>query len=296
MAQVKTLNDIDFRPRLIIGVEGEKNSGKTALGISAALFRPPLTLMRLDFASTGALRGAKEEGLEKDIRILDYDIDIARDLEAQAAADKKLAKEGAGKSQREIDAITKKVEMELNEAQSRAQAVAEEFRKDYATALSLGGTVVVDSFGEVYDMERLALFGMLRQVPVMQYEKSNKAMLHYLNLAEESESNLILLQKLKEEWVKGSDGKSYKSGKMVTDGWDKLEFPAHLMVRLYREGTRSDPTRSGPPSTVPGQFCMQFLKCNDKAEDTLTGTIHVIDSPLTGFDQIGRLVYGDEWG
>lgn len=295
MAQVKTLNDIDFRPRLIIGVEGEKNSGKTVFGVSAALFRPPLTLMRLDFASKGALRAAKENGLEGSIRLLDYDVDIARDLEAQAFAAKKLAKDAKGKSQREVQQLEAEAERQLAEAQSRAQIVAEDFRKDYAAALSLGGTVMIDTFTEVYDMERLALFGMLRQVPQLQYEKSSKAMLHYINMAEQSESNLIVLNKLKDEWITGADNKKYKSGKMVTDGWDKLEFPAHIMLRLYRAGTKSDPTRTGAPLNAPGAFYMQFLKCNDKAEDDLTGTVHQIESALMGFNQVGELVFGKEW-
>ena len=296
MAIVKTLNDLDFSPRLIMGVEGEKNSGKSALLLGAALSCPPVTLMRLDFASQGVLRAAKEYGLEDSIRILDYDIDIAKDLESQAAAARKVTQSVQGKSQKDKDAIEREAQRQVEEAQSLAQIVAEDFRKDYAEALELDGTVMIDTFTEVYDMERLALFGMLRQVPQLQYEKSNKAMLHYLNLAEGSKSNLILINKLKDEWAKGGDGKQNKTGRMQPDGWDKLEYPAHVMIRLFRKGTKSDPTRTGQIQTAPGEFCMQFLKCNDKGDDDLTGTIHEIDSALGGFDLIGKLVFGAEWG
>ena len=298
MSEARTLNDLDFRPRLIMGVEGEKGSGKTALMLSAAVVRPPLSLMRFDFASVGALRAAKKAGLEDSIFIHDYVVDIAVDMEKQAFEAKKLAaevKKNEGKNAKAIAEAMKAADAALAGVKSNAEEVYDDFLTDYREALSLGGTVAVDTGMELYQAVRLSLFGLLRQVPQLSYDRANKVMLDLFALAEGSESNFIFCNKLRDDWAEGSDGKKHMTGKMVTDGWKDVDYPAHAIVRMYREGTKSDPTREGSVQAIPGVFCFQFLKCNDATEDTLTGTCHQVGDPLMTFNQIGELVYGDDW-
>ena len=298
MSQARTLNDLDFRPRLIMGVEGEKGSGKTALLLSAAMVRPPLSLMRWDFASVGALRAAKKMGLEDSIFVRDYLVDAVVDMEKQAFEAKKYAaelkKSEGNKNPKALAEAMKLADSHLATVKSNAEEVFDDFLNDYKEALLLGGTVAIDTGMELYQAARLATFGLLRQVPQLQYEKTNKLMLDIIAMADNSESNLIFVNKLRDEWSE-RDGKKYKTGKMITEGWDGLEYPAHVMLRLYREGTKSDPTREGPITATPGQFCLQFLKCNDAPEDKLTGTCHIVEDPMMGFDQVGRLVFEEDW-
>lgn len=295
MSQARSIDDLDLRPKLIMGVEGEPNSGKSALALSSAMSRPPLTYLRFDYASYGAFRAVKKAGLSAVINLHDYDIDVTVDKSEQAFQAKELARKAKGKPQREVDALQKEADILLSGVRSEAQKVYDDFMKDYVEGLERGGTVAIDTFTEVYQMVRLSIFGLLRQVPQMAYERSNKEMLHLINLAEASDANLILLNKVRDEWGKDGEGKNQRTGRMITDGWDGLDYPAHVMVRVFREGTRTDPNHSGKPLEAPGGFQMLFTKCNDKESDDLTGTVHEIPEPLLGFDQIGQLVYGDDW-
>lgn len=298
MSLARTLDDLDFKPKLILGVEGERGSGKTALGLSAAMVRPPLTHMRWDFASTGALRAIRKAGLNDSVTIRDYIVDLAIDMEKQAFEAKKLAaelKKNEGRNSKAMAEAIRVADAALAGVKSNAEEVYDDFLADYKEALTLGGTVLIDTGMELYQAVRLSIFGLLRQVPQMQYEKTNKIMMDLMAMAEGAESNLIFINKLRDDWQEGSDGKRHMTGKMIPDGWKELEWPAHVMVRTYREGTKSDPTRDGPVVSVPGAFCFQFTKCNDKEIDDLTGTCHQVGDPMMGFDQIGRLVFGEDW-
>lgn len=299
-----TLDQLNLRPRLIVSVEGERGTGKSEMAmLSTLLSRPPVTALRFDFASVGVLRKIKSLGLADQFTMYDFDLNLAKDATEKAFAAKvalQELKKAKDKNAAAVAAAIQEADMTLAATKSEASKVREEFDAAFEAGVAAGGTVVIDGGDVWYEMVRLAELGLLKQIPQMYYEKVNKAMDHYINQIVFSECNLVITNKLKDEWVKTSSGddgreKSHRTGRMEMVGWDRIEYAAHAMIRLYREGHKSDPNRNvAIPPALGGDFYMQILKCNDKA--SLEGECYQITDSMSGFDQLGELVYGkEEW-
>lgn len=265
----KPLDKVTIPTRMIVSVEAVEGSGKTGFGIGAARTGKPVYLQRFDRASESVLKLAADEGL--DIKVKDYDLDLVKD---------------------EMGSTSN----EVNHTKDEARRLYTEFESDYKDIISSGGTPVWDTATEVWELARLAEFGKLTQVIPTQYSKLNAKFLHTLNIATFSPCNFVMIHKLKEGWenyTAEGQTRSRKTGEFERRGFGDVNYSAHIMVRLYRAGMKGDP--NGEEAEPSRDFMMRIIdKCNPKAE--LVGVDLPIDEPLSGFNQLGELIFGDEWG
>ena len=283
---MKTIDDLDFARRLIVSVEGESGGGKSAFGIGAVVSRPPVYLYRFDFASEGVLRDVKSMGLGSQVYDEDYDISPLKEtLETMDSLDLR-----SDKGRKQADEI-------IGDTRATATKILVKYQGDYEEGINAGGTVVNDTFSEVHELVRLAFFGRLKQVPPMFYERVNKTMSHFIRQAVFSATNLVMVNKLEDEWtdyIEDGKKKSMRTGNARVMGYKGAEYDAHNRIRVYRVGTKFDPDRgSQKVSFTGGDFHMVVVKANDRGD--LVGQDFKVESQFDGFDQFGRLVYGEEW-
>lgn len=291
----QSLADMEFHKNLVCSVEAERGGGKSAFGVFSVVSRPPVYIQRSDFASEGVLVDAKKVGFEDQILVENYVLDEVRemveeiDTVAIAKSDSDSAKQHKRRKQEEIADTVK----------SAATEVFAQFSEDYDKALESGGTVVWDTASEVYVLVRLAILGRIKQIPAIYYDKVNKTMDSMINKAvfNPAGTSLVMLHKLKDEWLKDDEGKNGRTGRMERAGYPDVEYPAHAMVRLYNKGGRSDPDRlprsPHPVPQIPGEWHMRILKCNAKGE--LVGKDYLIDDQMMGFTILGQEIYGEDW-
>ena len=176
--------------RGIVSITATDKEGKTDLALSGPA---PVLYVDFDVGGTGIIEKFKAAG--KDILV--YRL--------------RFIKEG--------------IEQKLWEAQW------EGFREVFVTALGLGkGTVIVDTASEMYELCRLARLGRLEQVPPLKYQEVNKEMRELLRLAYESEMNVVLVHKMKPEWLNGQ-----KTSKFELMGWGDTEYNTELNLRPFTE-------------------------------------------------------------
>jgi hypothetical protein len=294
------LSAMEFKQRLIVSCEGERGSGKSAFGVFAVMVRPPLSIHRFDYASEGVLRYAQKMGFGDDIYVYDYNIDLAKDKAEQALVARDLIKEVKGGGDKAVIAARQRADAALDASRSEADEVRKVFMGNYHEGIERGGTTLIETGTELYTLIRLAELGLLKQVPAMYYEKVNKAMDALIADAVFAPGvNLIINHKCREGWEDYQDQqgnrKSKRSGRMEMQGYDGIDYAAHAMVRMYREGTKSDPELADKKkfTEIAGDFMMQILKCNERGE--LVGQTYKIEDVMNGFDQLGKLIHEEEW-
>lgn len=102
-------------------------------------------------------------------------------------------------------------------------------------------TIVIDSFCAVWDLLRLVRLGKLTGVLPHHYVGVNSEMSNLIRAAYGSDKDLILIHKLKKEWV---DGKS--TGNLIRDGFKDVNFQVQVNAKIAR---------------VDGQFILTIVDC-----------------------------------
>jgi hypothetical protein len=116
--------------------------------------------------------------------------------------------------------------------QNKAQDVFAKLKLAYQAALNLGGTIVIDTATEVWELLRLARFGKLANIMPNQYGPVNMEYRDLIRRAFDAPNvTLILLHKMKEEYV-GSN----RTGNYKRSGFSETGYLVQLVLECYRMG------------------------------------------------------------
>lgn len=203
--------------RVIASIASIDKEGKTDLSLSGP---PPVYYIDIDVGGSGILEKFKAAGKEVYVYKLRF--------------------------------IREEVNQQLWEEQW------EGFREVFVSALGLTeGTVIVDTASEMYELCRLARLGRLEQVPPLKYVEVNKEMRELLRLAYESTMNVVLVHKMKPEWIGGQ-----KTTNLEIIGWSDTEYNTQLNLRPY---TVEEKDKKGEPVT---HFWVKVRNCRMNARMT----------------------------
>lgn len=121
------------------------------------------------------------------------------------------------------------------EGQAQAEKVLETFMQDYHAALRSFRSIVWDTATEVWETVRLAHFGKIANVSPQHYVQVNNIFRRLIRAAVDSDSNLILVHRTKDEWASVPDGKggnkNQKTGNKERAGFGDIAFACQVMVR-----------------------------------------------------------------
>ena len=182
--------------RLIMAVSGREKQGKTHFALTAP---DPIAYFDLDIGTEGVVSRFLAGG--KEIYHNDYNYHSIKDV-------RKAGPVGIGKY----------IEM------------WERLRADFIAVLdSQVRTVIVDTATEVWELLRLARLGKLSQVMPHQYGPVNAEYRELLRLAYQSDKNVILLHKMKQEYVNDK-----RTGGYERAGFSDTGFMVQVNVRCWR--------------------------------------------------------------
>lgn len=108
----------------------------------------------------------------------------------------------------------------------------EKFKKEFIATMEEPSirTVVMDTATEVWELLRLARFGKLTQVMPYHYGPVNAEYRELLRKAYSSNKNLILLHKMKDEYVKDQ-----RTGQLKRSGFSDTGYMVQVNIRMWRD-------------------------------------------------------------
>ena len=208
--------------RTILRVCGERGTGKTRLGLTAP---GPILYQSFDDGLEGVIEQFLEENSElfpggrTDIYPKQYQWNPGDYVDADG----------------DIDPDTSK---------AAARALRDEFEEDLKFALENGvRTVVHDKETDIWELYRYAQFGGPSDAP-KDYPALNQRYMSMINRVKRYDTNLILIQGLKDEWVTkkrtNAQGQVKESpspsGKRVPSGFGRLDEIVFAELYCRREG------------------------------------------------------------
>jgi hypothetical protein len=213
--------------RSIMSIEGLDKSGKSRLAMSAP---EPIVYLDLDVGTEGVI-----EPMMAQREILLYQVEQPSKLGTQS------------------------------QVMDRFSAVWQDIQARVSEALQLeSGTLVIDTFGEAYEICRLAHFGKLAQVQPHQYANCYKDLREICRVAYKSKMNCILLHKL---------GSNFHTGELEFQGWKDVPFQVQTTLRTSRENTPTGPV-----------FSAEVMSCRQQM--SLMGQTLLSGTEVTGPGQI----------
>lgn len=189
--------DSKIKRRLIMSIEGDWGTGKTDLALTAP---GPIAFFKFDLNSDVTLAKWSDK---KEIYRVDYQIPDP------------YAKDG----------------------QAQAEQLMRSFAEDYHAALAGGAfrSIIWDTASEVWEALRLSHFGKISNVSPQHYVQVNNAFRRMLRGAFESDLNLILIHRLKDQWESVPDNKggkkNEKTGHKERAGFSDIGFACQVMLR-----------------------------------------------------------------
>jgi len=205
-----------IKKRMILSIEGDWGTGKTDLALTAP---GPIAFFKFDLNTEVTLA---KYARKKRIYMREYDV----------------------------------VDPNDRDAQTKAETMMKRFWLDYAACLESKTirTVIWDTATEVWEQVRLAAFGRLTNIMPHHYVQVNNGFRNAIRAAFDSDTNLILIHRLKDEWVNVPDPKDptkekgKRTGRKERAGFSDLGFAVQVMVQTF-----FDPDDAG--------FQVKVLKC-----------------------------------
>lgn len=243
----------NYKPRLVVSLGGLDKSGKTNFALSAP---GPMAYANFDTGLEGVIDKFTKTG--KKVYSQDYRVTIPPGTTDPS----------------QVAAI--------------AQEVWARYKADVRAALKspLIRSIVTDTESETWELIRLARFGKLTQVLPHHYGPVNTEYRNFYNEVYDTDKNLILLGRMKDEWenttaVIGGQTKEVgrKTGRIERVGFKEIPY----MVQI-------NAIASHDPMAEPGErFSLQVVNCRQNAE--LVG--EVIPQVVLNFAQVAQMVYPD---
>ena len=225
----------EARRRLILSVEGRVKQGKTHFALTAPA---PIAIQSLDMGLDGVVQKFQRN---KVIHVASYPGITAKELKT------------------------------LNESEvvARMSEVWEQFVTDYEWGLANARTVVWDTATEAWELVRLARLGKLGQIKPHHYTMVNMEFREIVRRAENSNTNLLLLHRLKKEYVNNES-----TGKWERAGFSDIGSWVHVLARVYR---------------AEDGFHLTVQDCRQNAQ--LWGMD--LPEPMATFPELAQLVFPD---
>ena len=213
--------------RLILSVDGLEKRGKTHFALTAPA---PIMVLSLDLGMEGVIQKFQSE---KEIWVAEHRVNVAA-----------LKKSGT-----------------TDEIAEQADQAWRNVLTDYQTALDSGArSVIVDSATELWEILRLARFGKLEQVKPHHYGPVNSEYREVIRMAYEYGANLLLLHKMKPEYINDKTTGEYKRS-----GFSDTGFLVQTILQCWRDDG----------SKAPDSFHVMVTDCRQ-------------DPALNGWDMMGE--------
>lgn len=239
--------------RLVVAIDGMERTGKTETALSAP---GPIAYQSFDIGHEGVIQKHQDT---KTIYFAQYEAVVERGMKPEEVA-------------------------KANEP------VWETFVKDYKLFIAQAKvgkvrTGVIDTASEVWEVLRLARLGKLTQVMPHHYTALNT---EYRNLVREvynTPANLILLHKLKAEWVDNPvTGKGGRTGQFERAGYSDSGFLVQCNVLAYRERNAEDAR-----GVATGPFHLLIKDCRQNPSAAGADLVE----PFADFAHLAVTVYPD---
>lgn len=197
----------EVRRRMIMSIEGDWGTGKTDLALTAP---GPIAFFKFD---------------------------LNADFTLSQWANKKVI------YKREYEVI----DPQNPKAQELAEGTMRTFFADYAASIRSPKirTVIWDTASEIWEQIRLASFGKLTNILPHHYVQVNNSFRGLMRAAFDSDTNLIMIHRLKDEWLD-----SKRTGRKERAGFGDLGFACQVMVQTFFDSENE----SSP-------FRIKVLKC-----------------------------------
>ena len=244
------------RHRLVVSVAGLDKSGKTNFALTSP---GPIAYANFDTGLEGVVDKFRKDG--KQVYSNDYRVVLPPGVSDPTA----------------VSAIGNKM--------------WEEYKADVRAALKspLIRTIVTDTESETWELVRIARFGKLAQVMPHHYGPVNAEYRNFMNEVYDTDKNLVLLGRMKDEWENtvNAQGKEVgrKTGKLERVGMKDIPYIVQLNAIA----------RFDPFAEDGNRFSLEIVNCRQNS--SLCGL--VLPQDLCTFAQIASLVYMDsderEW-
>jgi AAA domain len=179
--------------RLILSLEALEGAGKTRFTLTAP---GPIAFINFDYGLEGVIEPFQ---VQKAIYVATVKLDF----------------NGTGGKEKVIEAAEKELaKVETN----------------YQTALKQARTIVIDTGSELWELLRLAAFGKLEKVMPHQYTEVNQQMTRLIKLAYDSDANLLLTHRLKEQWINDK-----KTGLYEFSGMKDVPYLVQAHARMWTD-------------------------------------------------------------
>jgi len=253
----------ESKQRIVMSVEGAEGDGKSHFALTAP---DPIGYIDFDAGSEGVIEKFKK-GLngcpKKSIYVSSFRIPIT------------------GKAAKKADRETKAKFTSL--AAKEAAPIWDKVVNDFV--LGLDGrfrTLIVDTGTEMHEMIRLARLGKLTEVLPEHYGPVNAEFRDLVRLAFDSDTNVIFLHKLKDEWIKSKgSNRSQPTGELVRAGFSGMGYLMQVNLRMqWDKGWRKN------CDTYDEAFTIDVVKCRQNAE--LRG--EEIEAPFNTFPFVAQMV------
>lgn len=241
--------------RLMIGTDGPADSGKTEFAISAP---GPGILLALDRGFDGVLDNPTPPASRRN----DYGFKVVKvPLASQMTQGKGEATKGGNFNEDKFDGY-------LDYWRS--------FYKDFKAACDNPDcrTVIIDGDSDSWELQKLAEFGKLTQIPPILYTNVNAARRAMYARAYDTGKIIIATNKIKDEYVDDVDDKGnvklddkgnkkrIKSGEMERQGFPDQNYLFMIQLRhMYKA-----PWVTPKGKEIPGQFGIRIMKCKSNQE------------------------------
>lgn len=179
--------------RIILAIDGKEKVGKTRFCLTAP---GPIAFFNIDLGTEGVLDVYCKENPKKKVYIQTFHVRM----------------------------------LEGKEGQDAALVVWQRLITAYRAVLGKVRTVVIDTSTELWDIVRLAAFGKLSQVKSHHYGPVNSQFRDFIRMAYDSNTNLILIHKLKDEYENDK-----KTGRLVRGGFSDTGFMVQANATLSKD-------------------------------------------------------------
>jgi len=141
----------------------------------------------------------------------------------------------------------------------------------YAALKSQARTIIIDTATEAWELLRLARFGKLTQVQPYHYGPVNAEYMALMREGYSYDKNIILLHKLKKQYVNESFSGNYERA-----GFNNTGFLVQANLEVYRDG-------------LDGPFVLKILDCRQNS--SVGGSEVELEDEFTGFPYLAQLVF-----
>lgn len=235
---------IKLKKRLIVCADALGKCGKTHFGLTMP---GPLAIINLDEGLDGVIQEFQDK---KEIYVSDH---------RKGIVEIKNMKSGG---------------------KSVADAAVEEWNvvKDaYLEALAEARSVFVDTGTEFHELLRLSHFGKLTQVMPHHYVVPNKEMKSIVDLAFDSNANVMFSHRLKREYVNDK-----ATAGLIRAGWGEFSYECQSVMRLWKE----------PSEPFPDRYHVTLTDCRISSGAPLEG--EDFSGEMANFPAIASMIFGDD--